>query len=215
MADVLALVVVWSALVAPNQPDRLTPMAFLRIPLEGIAVAALALVLPRRATRSTAVTVALLVGVPLGLLSVLKLLELGFFGVLDRPFNLVTDAGHLGSAVGFVRASVGPVAAAGTVAGALLLAAALVIGVPLSVVRVTRLVQRRRRFSMLAVTALAVVWAAGAASGIAGRTPRGGCRRGRRAPCCGRGTGRGSRTPGAAHVRRCGRCRRAPQPERR
>jgi hypothetical protein len=141
-------------------------MAFLRIPVEGILVAALVLVLPRRATRSAAGTSALLVGVPLGLLSVLKVLELGFFGVLDRPFNVVTDAGYLGSAVGFVRASLGPVAAAGAVVGAVILAAALVISVPLSVGRVTRLVQRRRRRSMLAVIALAVVWAAGAASGF-------------------------------------------------
>ena len=155
VANGLALVVVWSALVAPNQPDRLSPMAFLRIPVEGITVAALALVLPRRATRATAVAVALLVGVPLGLLSVLKVLEVGFFDVLDRPFNLVTDAGHLGSAVGFVRQSLGPVAAAGAVVTAGLVAAALVIGVPLSVGRVTRLVQRRRRCSMLAVIGVA------------------------------------------------------------
>ena len=42
---VLALLIVWLALVAPNQPSRLTPGAFVRLPLEGIVVVALALVL--------------------------------------------------------------------------------------------------------------------------------------------------------------------------
>ena len=40
------LVVVWVALVAPNQPWRLTPGAFVRLPLEGIVVVMLAVVLP-------------------------------------------------------------------------------------------------------------------------------------------------------------------------
>ena len=46
---VLALLIVWLALVAPNQPSRLTPGAFVRMPLEGIVVVALALVVPARA----------------------------------------------------------------------------------------------------------------------------------------------------------------------
>lgn len=166
VANCLALVIVWFALVAPNEPDRLTPMAFVRIPVEGIAVAALALALSRRPTRAAAVAATVVVGVPLGLLSVLKVLDLGFFGVLDRPFNLVTDRGHLGSAVGFVSESYGPVVATGAVIVAVLLAATLLISVPLSMGQLTRLVQRRRRLSVVAVTALAVVWAAAATSGL-------------------------------------------------
>ena len=46
MADGLALAVVWIALVAPDTPDRLTPMAFLRVPVEAVALAAMALTLP-------------------------------------------------------------------------------------------------------------------------------------------------------------------------
>src|SRR5439155_5825962 len=50
----LALLVVWAALVAPNQPSRLTLGAFVRLPLEGIVVVALALVLPGTARRLVA-----------------------------------------------------------------------------------------------------------------------------------------------------------------
>ncbi len=161
-ADVLALVAVWVVLVAPDSPNRLTPLALLRIPVEGLALAALALVLPRRGRRAMAV----LVGVPLGLLTVLKVLDVGFFGVLDRPFNPVTDQGHLRSAVDFVRESAGSAAAIGSVAGAGLLALVLVVGVPLSVSRVAGVVARHRRWGVRSVTSLAVVWTVCAVLGL-------------------------------------------------
>ena len=39
---VFAVLVVWAALVAPDQPKDLTPTAFLRVPLEGLVLIALA-----------------------------------------------------------------------------------------------------------------------------------------------------------------------------
>ena len=45
---IVALLFVWVALVAPDHPARLTPSTFLRLPLEGIAVLALALALPAK-----------------------------------------------------------------------------------------------------------------------------------------------------------------------
>ena len=48
---IVAAFLVWGALVAPDVPGRLTPSAFVRIPLEGIVVVALALVLPAAARR--------------------------------------------------------------------------------------------------------------------------------------------------------------------
>ena len=71
----------WFAFVAPNEMSRLTPSAFVRIPLEGLLFVALTLVLPPRAGRMTAA----LVGVLLGLLTLVKLLDWGFLGALaDR-----------------------------------------------------------------------------------------------------------------------------------
>ena len=43
---ILALLLVWAALVAPHQPSQLTPGAFVRLPLEGLVLVALAVVLP-------------------------------------------------------------------------------------------------------------------------------------------------------------------------
>src|SRR5690349_337054 len=67
---VLALLIVWIALIAPNQPDLVTPGAFLRLPLEGVVVIALAAVLPDPARRS----LAWLLGAVLGVLLLVKIL---------------------------------------------------------------------------------------------------------------------------------------------
>ena len=76
----------------PGRASRLR-RASLRIPLEGLLVLALALVLPAAGERA----VALLVGLLLGLLTILKAPRRGFFAALGRPFNPVTDWGYLGS----------------------------------------------------------------------------------------------------------------------
>ena len=83
--------------------SRLTPAAFLRIPVEGLVVVALVLVLPVRAGR----IVAALVGVLLGVLTIVKILDMGFFVAFDRPFNPVTDRGYFGPALGLLRDSIG------------------------------------------------------------------------------------------------------------
>ena len=54
--DPRRLLLVWAALVAPDQPQDLTLTAFLRIPLEGLVLIALAVILPRIPRRILAVT---------------------------------------------------------------------------------------------------------------------------------------------------------------
>ena len=68
---VLAVVIVWAALVAPDQPNDLTLTGFLRIPLEGLVLIALALVLPRTPRR----ILAGIAGLALALVVVLKALN--------------------------------------------------------------------------------------------------------------------------------------------
>ncbi len=85
-----ALLVVWGALVAPDKPNRLTPGAFVRLPIEGLVVVALALVLPSGRARRVLACVA---GPALGVLVIVKLLDVGFFTAFDRPFNPVEDWG--------------------------------------------------------------------------------------------------------------------------
>ena len=59
---VVACLLVWFALVAPNQVGRLTPGAFVRIPLEGLVAVALVLVVPPVLRRVLAVLAGLLLG---------------------------------------------------------------------------------------------------------------------------------------------------------
>src|SRR5262249_57183547 len=84
---VRAVGVVWAALVVPTQPWRLTPGAFVRLPIEGIVLVMLAVVLPRRAGR----LLPWVIGPALGLLVLLKILDIGFFIAFDRPFHPVDD----------------------------------------------------------------------------------------------------------------------------
>jgi hypothetical protein len=158
----LAAGLVWFALVGPNQLIHLTPAAFVRIPIEGLVLLALCLVLPARARTVLAAAV----GVLLGLLTVLKILDMGFFDVLDRPFNPVSDWGSFGPALGVVRDSVGSGWTNAAVVGALALAIAVVVFTPLGLVRLTRLLAGRRRVSARALAALGIVWLLCASLGL-------------------------------------------------
>jgi phosphatidylglycerophosphate synthase len=154
-ATVLAGAMVWFALVAPAQPDRFTPGAFLRLPVEALVLAGAALVLSVRSTRPLTTVV----GVALGAVTLLKVLDLGAFTVLDRPFNVVTDRAELGSGLGFVNDALGTWAAAGSVAAAAALVGAAVVCLPWAVRRLAGVVTRHRRQSTVTVVALALVWA--------------------------------------------------------
>jgi phosphatidylglycerophosphate synthase len=162
VTNTLALLLVWFALVAPNQVDRVTAGAFLRIPIEGLAVVFLALVLPSWGRRIMAVVV----GVVLGLIMVLKILDMGFIEALDRSFDPVGDLAYVGPAVGLLRDSIGQVAgtvAVVAVAGILL---AILVCMPLAVGRLTKLVARHPGWSVRAATGLVVIWIPCAALGL-------------------------------------------------
>ena len=151
---VLALLIVWLALVAPNQPSRLTPGAFVRLPLEGIVVVALALVVPARAQR----ILVWVAGPVLGLLVVVKLLDLGFFTAFDRPFNPVDDWSYTSIGVETLRDSVGRTDANLALAGLTLIGISALVLPTLAVRRLTRVAARHRRVSFQALGALAAAW---------------------------------------------------------
>jgi hypothetical protein len=102
-------------------------------------------------------------GAALGLLTIVKVLDVAFYEGLGRPFDPVLDAGDLGPAVGVVRDSVGTTATGVVlvlVGLALLLLVALVTA---SAVRVATVAARHRRRSAGGVAVLGVVWAVCAA----------------------------------------------------
>ncbi|MCW2639967.1 MAG: hypothetical protein JWP76_2273, partial [Dactylosporangium sp.] len=103
VTTVLAGLLVFFALVAPNQVGRLTPGAFVRIPVEALLGVALLLALAARARR----VVAAIIGVVLGLLTILKFVDMGFYEALGRSFDPVLDWSLLDDAVGTLGRSTG------------------------------------------------------------------------------------------------------------
>ncbi|GAA5152782.1 hypothetical protein GCM10023321_21980 [Pseudonocardia eucalypti] len=151
---VLAGLLVLFALLLPSETNGLDPAAFLRIPVEALLGVALVLVLPVRAGR----VVAALGGLLLGLLTILKIVDLGFATVLSRPFDPVVDWSLIGSGVEFLSASMGRTGAIAAVVGAGLLAGAVLLLLTLAVLRLSRVVVRHRAAAARTAAALGVVW---------------------------------------------------------
>lgn len=157
-----ALLFVLFPLIAPRGLKNLSPAALIRLPLEGLLCTVLVLVLPARARRAVVV----LAGVLLGLLTILKMLDIGFSSVLARPFDPVGDWTLLGNGVEFLTASVGK---AGAI-GAVIVIAALTLTVPvlmtLSVRRLTRLAAGNAHPVLRGVAVLSVAWVVCAVVGV-------------------------------------------------
>jgi phosphatidylglycerophosphate synthase len=151
---VLAFLVVWFALVAPNQLYRITPGAFVRIPVEGLVLVAICLYLPVRVRQ----VVAVVVGVLLGMLTIVKLLDVGWYVALDRPFSPVTDWGNFKPALGVLRDSIGNDKANAAEALAILLVLTVLVVLPLALLRLTRLTSGHRAGTSRAVPVLGLVW---------------------------------------------------------
>ena len=154
-----ACLLVLLALTVPNRLDHLTPVAFLRIPVEGLLAVAALLLLPPRAGRVAAA----LAGAVIGLSAVLRVVDMGFFSVLARPFDPVLDLPMLGAAVGFLTEQTGRAGAIATVAAAAAAAVAVLALTALSAVRLTRPLVRHRVAAGGVVVALGAAWAGAAA----------------------------------------------------
>ena len=85
----VAIVLVWSDLLAPDRLWQFTPAAFARIPVEGLVLVAIALVLPPWPRR----IVAAVAGTLLSVLTFAKILNIAFYEYVDRAFNPVFDWG--------------------------------------------------------------------------------------------------------------------------
>lgn len=153
-ATAAAVLLLWAALVLPQNVTRLTPGAFVRIPLEGVLIVAMALILRGRSRTIFAAVV----GALIGLAAVLKILDIGFSSILDRPFNPVIDLGTFGSAIGVLRDSAGQFWTVAAVVGAVLLVLALLVTGTVSAVRLARIASRHRRRAVRTLTAVGGVW---------------------------------------------------------
>jgi phosphatidylglycerophosphate synthase len=152
---ILAAIAVWALLVAPDRPDRFTPGGFVRIPLEGLVLVLLAVVLPPRGRRILAV----IAGLALTLVVVLKIANYEIFSLFARPFDPLNDISQLSAGTETLRIQLGRTettlieigAIVGIVAGAVLLC--------LAMLRLTRVAGANRRHALRAVGLLGGVWA--------------------------------------------------------
>ena len=159
---IAALVVVTIVLIIPSEITRYTPLEFLRLPLEAILGAGLLLSVREKARRPVAV----ILGVLLGTLAVIKLADLGFSFFLDRPFDPVGDWPFLAAAVEFLRESYGKAGAVIALALAVVLAVGLMALMTFAVSRLAEPLNRHRDVAARAVAITAVVWFALAALGL-------------------------------------------------
>jgi phosphatidylglycerophosphate synthase len=151
---VLALLLVWAALVAPNQPENLNLGAFARLPLELLVVVAVAVLLPATARRVLIVVL----GAILSVIVLVKILDIGFFTAFDRPFRPLDDSSYLGIGIETLGEAIGTSAANLLVAAAAVLILAILAIPVLALLRVTRIAASHRTWALRAAAALAVVW---------------------------------------------------------
>jgi phosphatidylglycerophosphate synthase len=152
---VLSVVLVWGVLVAPDHHSQLVPVAFARIPVEGLALVAVAVVLPAWPRR----IVAAVAGILFGLLIVLKILNTMFYLEVGQTFNPVLDWSDIGPAIGVVRDAIGATQT-NIVLVAICLGLILAIGaITASAIHITTVAARHRRAAVRVLAALTAVWA--------------------------------------------------------
>jgi hypothetical protein len=158
----LSVLLVWSALAAPDELRLLRPSRLLRLPVEAIVLVAVVALLPVAAGR----LVAVVLGVVLGVVAVVSIADMGFVAALGRPFDLLGDWGYLDSASGLLRQSVGAGPARVFELAAVVAVVALLVLVPLALLRCAGVVVRHRRTSARTAAALGVVWMVCAVTGL-------------------------------------------------
>ncbi len=154
--SILALLLVWAALVAPNQPSHFDVGAFVRLPLELLVVVAVAALLPPLPRRVLAVVA----GAVLSVLVVVKVLDIGFFTAFDRPFKPIDDSSYAGIGIETLRDAVGTTSADLVVVVATVFVIALLAIPVVALLRVTRVAAGHRGWALRAAVVLSVVWVA-------------------------------------------------------
>ncbi|MEU0944199.1 sulfatase [Streptomyces canus] len=152
--SVLAGLLVLLVLLFPNRLDHMNLRSFFRLPVEAIVIAAVLLVLPAKARRIAAVAF----GLFLGLFTVLKFLDMGFYQTLARPFDLVFDWIMLGNATDWLRESFGRTGEVLAVTGVIVLFIALLALSTWATVRLTNVMSRHRSQAVGTTLVLGTVW---------------------------------------------------------
>ena len=152
---VASVVLVWAVLVAPDRIFQLTPAAFARIPVELLVLVAVALLLPPWPRR----IVAAVAGILFGVITLLKLLNIGFYAEIGRGFNPVLDRGDIGPAIGVVRDAIGATLTNIALVAVWLVLILIIGAITASAIHITTVAARHRRDAVRGLAALTAVWA--------------------------------------------------------
>ncbi|MFL6061528.1 MAG: CDP-alcohol phosphatidyltransferase family protein [Marmoricola sp.] len=159
---VLALLLVWVAMIAPAAREGLSAHALVRVPAEIVVLVLIAAVPARRARTGLAA----LGGLLLATLLLLSALDLGFHVYLDRAFDPISDWSYFGFGVGVLADSIGHGPAVAVAALGCLVSLALLLTIPAAVLRLVGAVRSRQRPSVRAASVLAATWGVCLAVGV-------------------------------------------------
>jgi phosphatidylglycerophosphate synthase len=150
----LALALLWFTLLLPDRIYQISLGAFVRVPIELLVLVAVALVLPTWPRR----IVASVAGVLFGVLIFAKFLNMGYYDLLDRAFNPVTDWAEIAQAKGVLQDAIGAkltnVVAIVLVIGLALILAAIIA----AAIHITAVAARHRRGAVRGLAALTAIW---------------------------------------------------------
>src|ERR1700761_5813508 len=154
----LAVLVLWSVLVAPDRSWQYSAGYFARVPVELLVVVGVAMVLPPWPRR----IVAAVAGILISLLAFDKILNIAMYEEVDRAFNPLSDWSSVRPAAGVVRDAIGTtltnVVLGAIWVGIALLAAAIIA----ATIHVTAVAARHRRGTVHGLVALTAVFAVAA-----------------------------------------------------
>ena len=150
------------ALLLPARLTRTDLGSFAAVPVELVLGGALLLVLPARARRPAAAVL----GLALGALTVLKIVDVGFYGALARPFDLVLDWTLLPGAWELLDSSLGGTVAALVVVAAGLVVLAVLAATTWACLRLARLLDAHPGAAVPALATLTALWITCAATGV-------------------------------------------------
>jgi hypothetical protein len=163
----LAAALVYLALVVPDSITHAregTDIAtgFVRLPIEALLGGAVLIALPRRWRRPVAVVL----GLGLAVLAILKIFNAGFLMVLGRRFNPVLDPPLFRDGFNALTETNGHATAVAAAIGAVVLTVALLASVTLAVVRLAGVAARHAGPARRALLVLSVAWIALALTGV-------------------------------------------------
>ncbi|WP_232838522.1 sulfatase-like hydrolase/transferase [Streptomyces geranii] len=153
-ATVLSVLLVLFALQMPNTAGNFRLSEFLRLPAEAIVGAVVLLAMPRRPRVITAACI----GVFLGALTVLNLLDMGFVEFLGRHFNIVLDWELLDDAQSYITDAIGTAGSVAVTVAVILLALFLPVGTAFASVRLSELLARNNTVATKATLIAGTVW---------------------------------------------------------